>query len=186
MTAQSTRSLNTFRIHLALTSAIVTASFALVIGAALFAPLAAQMDQGGLERAALAGVAEYLLHLHASYWPVVTAMILASITAGLMLFRRMAAPLVRFVRVFEAVSRGDLPGAVRVRRLDYLNPEAAAMNAMVASLAERAEAQRSSLARLEAAIEELEGCDPEPKAAARLTEIRDALGALESTLLRRA
>ena len=65
---RSKRSLNTFRLHLALTAAGVTAGFALVIAAALFVPLFAQLERGDLDRAAMAGVAGYLLELHASYW----------------------------------------------------------------------------------------------------------------------
>jgi predicted ATPase len=50
----------------------------------------------------------------------------------------MVAPLVRFVRVFESVRRGEIPEPLTLRATDYLRHEAEALNAMLAALRERA------------------------------------------------
>lgn len=173
------RKLSTFRLHLALTTAIVAGSFALVIAAAMFVPLVSQLNRTDLDLASLAGIAEYILYLHSTYWPVILSMLVASVASGLFLFRRMKAPLVRFVRIFEAVGRGGVPKALRIRKIDYLGEEVAALNRMLERLAERADAQERSFVRLESALAELEASGLQPVQVTALVEARDAARALQ-------
>ena len=119
----SPRSIRTFRIHLALTAATVTLGFALVVAAAMFVPLFAQLDRGDLDQKALAGISIYLIELHTSYWPVVAGTMIASVVSGLLLFNRMTAPLERFSHVFEAIGRGENPAPILIRTCDYLQEE---------------------------------------------------------------
>lgn len=172
------RSLSTFRLHLVLTTTGVAVTFALVIAAAIFAPLVSQLDRGDLDRAALAGVADTILRLHTSYWPVVAVILAATVASALLLFRRMTSPLVRFVRVFEALSRGETPTAVRIRRVDYLHREAECLNRMLSALGERATARERACVRIEEALAEIEACALEPKAAAAVEQGREGLRAL--------
>lgn len=172
------RKLSTFRLHLALTTATVAGTFALVIAAAIFVPLVSQLNRDDLDHAALAGIAEYLLQLHATYWPVVAGMLLASVVSGMMLFQRMTAPLVRFVRVFEALAQGKIPRAVRLRRVDYLREEANALNRMLESITERAAADVRARMRLEEALAELEVTALDPKQAQAVNEAKDAARSL--------
>ena len=180
----STRSLNTFRLHLVLTTAGITAGFALVIGTSLFVPLFVQLERGDLDRAAMAGVAGYLLQLHASYWPVVAGTIMASVVGGLLLFRRMTAPLVRFVGIYDRLANGEIPKPVHLRRTDYMRLEAEALNAMIAALAARAEREASDLFRLDESLSDLESAELEPKAEAALAEARAAAGSLRECAAR--
>jgi len=175
------RSLNTFRLHLILTATIVTAGFAIVVGTVLFVPLFAQLDRPDLDRDAMASLADYLLQLHVSYWPVVVGMIVASIASAMMLFQRMTSPLVRFVRVFEGVGRGEIPNPLQLRNRDYLQPEASALNEMLRALSERANADAQDLFRLDEALLELE---LDPKAAAAIAGARDAASCVRERLLR--
>ena len=61
-----------------------------------------------------------------------------------LLYRRMVAPLVRFVRVFDGVREGRLPEPITLRATDYLRREAEALNAMLVALRAR-EAELSLL-----------------------------------------
>jgi len=179
-----TRSLNTFRFHLVLTAAGVTLGFAFVIAAALFVPLFVQLERGDLDRAAMAGIASYLLELHASYWPVIAGTIIGSAVSGLLLFRRMTAPLIRFVGIFDSVASGEIPKPVRLRRTDYLRLEAEALNAMIAALAARAEREASDLFRLDESLSDIESAELEPKPQAALAEARAAVGSLRECAAR--
>jgi methyl-accepting chemotaxis protein len=182
LTDQANRSLRTFRIHLALTAAIATATFALVIAAAQFAPLMAQIDRNDLDWATRGGMAAYLLELHASYWPVVAVTLAASVVSGLLLFQRMTQPLVRFVRAFELIARGERPRPIVIRRTDYLSDEARALNRMLDALATRSAASDSLLARLDESLEELAVLDLDAKHSDALAAARGAADELRRAL----
>ena len=178
------RSLTTFRLHLILTAVIVTAGFAVVIGTALFVPLFAQLDRSDLSKDEMAGLAEYLLQLHRSYWPVVVGMIAASVTSAMMLFHRMKSPLTRFVQIFQRIGRGEIPDPLQLRKSDYLMSEANALNGMLGALTERANADAQDVFRLDEALLELEGLALEPKAAAAVAGAREAASCLRGRLFR--
>lgn len=173
------RVLSTFRLHLVLTSVAVAGTYALVIAAATFAPLVTQLDRGPLDRTALLGIADTILYLHATYWPVVGGMLVATVASAMLLFRRMTAPLVRFDRVFAEVARGEVPDDVRIRDTDYLQDEASALNHMLARLRERASTRARGIAQLEEALAELEAATPrDAKTEAALEQGREGLRAL--------
>jgi methyl-accepting chemotaxis protein len=178
----SQRSIETFRIHLALTTAVVTAGFALVVGTAMFVPLFVQFDRSDLDQSSLAGIADYLIQLHTSYWPVVFGAIVGSIVSGMLLFLRMTAPLKRFVNVFEAVGRGEVPEAVKIRATDYIQAQADALNAMLEALALRATSRARDVSRLEEALDDLEALELEPRAAGVVAEVRGASDGLRKCL----
>jgi methyl-accepting chemotaxis protein len=136
------RSRDSFRYHLLLTSSLSTLGFASITAFSIFAPLFAHFDRPDLDADALAGLAEHVLYLHAGFWPVVAVALLACIATSFLLFNRMSAPLVRFVRVFGAVERGELPGPIVIRAADYLQDEASSLNAMLEALRERRGALR--------------------------------------------
>ena len=138
---------STFRHHLILTSAASTAVFATLVGASLFVPLVAQLDRPDLDRQIAGGIAEHILYLHRSFWPVVLGALIASLASGLLLYQRMTGPLVRFVHAFGQISRGELPSKLILRRVDYLTDEAHALNAMIEALGERATAREAAVAR---------------------------------------
>ena len=96
----------------------------------------------------------------------------------MLLFRRMTAPLVRFVRVYDSVANGEIPQPIRLRRTDYLWSESEALNAMMAALAARAEREASDLFRLDELLIDLEGLEFEPKAEAAFAEARVVAGSL--------
>jgi methyl-accepting chemotaxis protein len=138
-----------------LTALTATAAFAAVIAASLFAPLIAHFDDSTLSPEARAGIADHFLYLHSSFWPVVGVALLSSVVSAVVLFQRMAAPLVRMVRSFQSIEGGRVPGPIVIRKADYLQEEARALNAMTQSLRGRWSALHASEVRLREAIGEL-------------------------------
>jgi methyl-accepting chemotaxis protein len=149
------RSTNTFRLHLALTVALVTLAFAAVIALALFAPLASQLSRPDLDPSVIGGIAEYTLAVHAGFWPVVLVCLVASVASGLLLHGRMTGPLPRFVRAFRGVARGELPPPITIRRVDYLRVESEALNEMLVALEQRARRIENALGEVDRIADEL-------------------------------
>jgi len=182
----SKRSLSTFRIHLLLTAACAIVGFAIVIAAAMFAPLFTLLDRAGDDRVAIGGIADYIIYLHSSYWPVVAVMVAASVVSGMLMFRKMSQPLVRFLESFRGLERGEIREIRSLRRADYLHPEAEALNTALCAILARAEADEQDLIRIEKALHELSQWVQEPRATEAVSDSRDALESLRSRLPRRA
>ena len=105
----------------------------------------------------LAAANEFLV-LHARLWPALLIVLALLALHSVIVSHRIAGPLYRFRRVFEAVTAGDLSVRARLRKHDYLGREADALNEMlealaarVAGLEEEARAVREALADLERA-----------------------------------
>jgi len=167
-----------FRIHLMLTSAIATGAFALLVGASLFLPLAAQLDRPDLNAGDAGGIAEHFLYLHRSFWPVVAGALIASIVSGMLLYQRMTGPLVRFVEVFRQIARGEVPERLTLRRVDYLGLESEELNGMIEGLAVRAAERESRAERGAELLEELEGQGLDERGRDAVSELGDVLKAL--------
>ena len=158
------RTLSTLRRDLVLTSCLVATTFAIVMAAAVFAPLAAHLARAPMGTDEIAGLADYALFLHVAFWPVIALSLISCVASALILYRRMRSPLVRFVRAFDAIRDGHaVPRPIRIRANDYLWVEADALNAMLECLAQRAEdraALRDRLVELHADLVE-SGTAPE-------------------------
>ena len=131
------RTTSTLRRDLVLTSCLTTAAFALVVCVSVFVPLAAQLGRAEMSSTEIVGLADYFLFLHATFWPVIGLSLAASISSGLLLYVRMRAPLVRFVRVYRAIQAGDVPSTLRIRSRDYLWEEADALNDLIHAMGKR-------------------------------------------------
>lgn len=126
-----------FRSHLVWVTTGSTAALLLVLSAAVLIPLFSRFESAtSLDE--LRSLTEQILELHAHLWPVVFTSLVSVFLSSWLLYRRMVAPLVRFVRVFESVGRGEVPEPLTLRATDYLRREAEALNAMLAALRERA------------------------------------------------
>lgn len=172
------RSLTSFRLHLVLTSALVVISFACVAAVLTFVPLFAAFDSMELGSDSSAEIAAYLIRTHESFWPVIGGAVIASVASGMVLFRRMRSPLARFSRVYQQLAAGGTPGPIRIRRLDYLQDEADELNRLLDAIRQRTSEEQRQVARIEESLRELDACELEPKAAAAIEEIRDALAPL--------
>ena len=132
-----------FRAHLVWVTTGATAALLLVLSAAVLIPLFSRFENAtSLDE--LRNLTQQILDLHARLWPVVFTSLVSVFLSSWLLYRRMVAPLVRFVRVFDGVREGRLPEPITLRATDYLRREAEALNAMLVALRAR-EAELSLL-----------------------------------------
>lgn len=151
----SDRRRETLRTHMILTGVTATAAFAAVIATSLFAPVIAHFENADLSLEARAGLADHILYLHSGFWPVVCVALISSIVSAVVLFQRMSAPLVRMVRAMRSIESGRVPKRIVIRRADYLQDEARALNDMMESLRGRWAGLHETEVRLREAIGEL-------------------------------
>jgi methyl-accepting chemotaxis protein len=132
-----------FRAHLVWVTTGATGALLLVLSAAVLIPLFSRFESAtSLDE--LRNLTQQILDLHARLWPVVFTSLVSVFLSSWLLYRRMVAPLVRFVRVFDGVREGRLPEPITLRATDYLRREAEALNAMLVALRAR-EAELSLL-----------------------------------------
>ena len=131
-----------FRAHVMWVTTGSTGALLLVLSAAVLVPLFTRFDSAtSLDE--LRNLTQQILDLHTRLWPVVFTSLVSVFLSSWLLYRRMVAPLVRFVRIFDAVREGKQPEPITLRAGDYLRREAEALNAMLAALRER-EAERAN------------------------------------------
>jgi len=125
-----------FRAHVMWVTTGSTGALLLVLSAAVLIPLFNRCDHAtSLDE--LRSLTQQILDLHERFWPVVFSSLASVFLSSWLLYRRMVAPLVRFVRAFDGVREGKLPEPITLRATDYLRREAEALNAMLAALRTR-------------------------------------------------
>jgi nitrogen fixation/metabolism regulation signal transduction histidine kinase len=138
-----------FRAHVMWVTTGSTGALLLVLSAAVMVPLFSRFDSA-TSFDELRSLTQQILDLHQRFWPVVFSSLVSVFLSSWLLYRRMVAPLVRFVRAFDGVRDGKLPEPITLRAGDYLRREAEALNAMLQALRAR-EAELESLRRRVAA-----------------------------------
>ncbi len=109
----------------------------MVVAISLFGPLVYQLQNvrgGAAISTEEANAALSILYLHNRFWLPVILALAAIVLHSLRTTHRIAGPLYRFRRIFEAVRDGVLPKPARLRRGDYLGTEMDVINGAVASL----------------------------------------------------
>lgn len=146
---------SSFRAHLVLVVTGTTLGLLVVGSAVILVPLFLQFENAGAAPQELGRLADRILALHATLWPLIAICIGSVLVSSWLLYRRMVAPMVRFVQAFRKVESGVLPGPIQLRATDYLGREAEALNEMTAALTERHRALEAAASRLGEEIEEL-------------------------------
>lgn len=128
--------------------------------------------------------ASYFLELHRLLWPALLVLFLGLTFVYLRISHRVAGPLFRFKRVLRDVGAGTLTMRVRLRKGDYLQDEAAVLDATIQMLRERlarAQADAKTMAAQAAALQTSisSGATPKP---ADLAQLSEAATRLSSTL----
>jgi hypothetical protein len=140
-----------FRAHLLWVTTGSTGALLLVLSAAVMVPLFQRFDSAAsLDE--LRVVTQQILDLHTRLWPVVFTSLVSVFLSSWLLYRRMASPLVRFVRIFDGVRAGQVPEPITLRAGDYLRREAEALNAMLAALRAREDELRALRERAAAGV----------------------------------
>lgn len=145
----------TFRAHLVWAVVTTTAAMLLLASALALVPLFVAFDTAPESAQELARLTDRILALHETLWPFLGLCIVAVLLSSWLLLHRMVSPLVRYVRTFDAVSEGVLPGPLVLRATDYLTEETAALNRMLAALRERHGALLAAEQSLRAELEGL-------------------------------
>ncbi|MGH7407039.1 MAG: HAMP domain-containing protein [Candidatus Methylomirabilales bacterium] len=106
----------------------------LIFAAALFVPLIIQLESRTLSFAEKQEVASQFLFLDARVWPAILIVFVLLTIHSVFASHRIAGPLYRFRRVFEAVAAGNLTARAIIRKNDYLGTVADTINEMIATL----------------------------------------------------
>jgi hypothetical protein len=114
-----------------LTSIAYVVFLVVVVSFALFTPLVLQLRHPDDYSVATSDAALQILYLHKTYWLPVALTLLAIALHSVATSHRIAGPVYRFRRVFEAMKAGVVPGPVRLRKGDYFRPEVDSVNAML-------------------------------------------------------
>jgi len=109
----------------------------LIFAAALFIPLIIQLESRTLSFAEKQEVASQFLFLDARVWPAILIVFVLLAIHSVFASHRIAGPLYRFRRVFEAVAAGDLTARAIIPKNDYLATDADTINEMIAALGTR-------------------------------------------------
>jgi methyl-accepting chemotaxis protein len=169
------------RLHMLLTAGLVVLTFASIAALLIFVPLVSRFGAESPGSDAQAGLVDYLLFLHESFWPVVAGSILASMASGMALFERMRSPLRRFRSAYVQIAEGKIPEPISIRAIDYLRDETADFNRMVEALRQCYSNRERELEHIEHALHQLDVCDLPGKGASAVAEIQDAMARLHQS-----
>lgn len=125
-------------------------AYLLAFAAALIVPPAWRLQKGSGDEQFQA--AAQFLFFHEYLWPALIGVLIVAAAALIKTSHRVAGPLYRFRRVFDAVASGDLRASARVRRGDYLTLESDALEAMLGSLRTNIGAARQAVDDAERAL----------------------------------
>jgi methyl-accepting chemotaxis protein len=109
----------------------------LVFLTALLLPLMLQLDDPAVDYLEKKRVADVLLFFNEQVWLPLGAVFLLLTVHSLFVSHRICGPLYRFRAVFKALGQGNLDVRANIRKHDYLQAEARAINDMIGSLQAR-------------------------------------------------
>ncbi|WP_448991616.1 prepilin-type N-terminal cleavage/methylation domain-containing protein [Luteitalea sp.] len=155
-----------FQARLAATQLAWTMGLLLLLVALLVGP--AIHDLESMDERTRLDAATVLLSLHGRIWSAIIAVTAALAAVTLTLTHRVAGPLYRFRRVFEAVSQGHLWVHAGIRSTDYPKDESAALEHMLGTL-------RTQIGSARLAVQEA-------RAATDLVAAMDAIGRADEAL----
>jgi general secretion pathway protein G len=145
------------------------------VATVVFGPLIVELRESGQHAAA-----GRFLWLHTWFWPIALAVLTVAAGHAVWISHRIAGPLFRFQRVFDAMAAGDLRPRVRIRQGDYLTAEAAAFDAALTSVRERTLGVQDQIAQIATVVSDLDSLSLGDRsrlvdALARLDEAASAL-----------
>ena len=167
--------LKSLRLHLVLAALVTTVAYLLAVGGVVFLPLIVKLESRTRAITEVERAADQLLYLHAHFWPIVLAAVIAVCASSLFLYHKTTEPLVRFRRAFESVRKGIIPAPIRLRFMDFLSQDAAALNAMLESLQRQLNEISHQHEALSEIIAELQAASAEGKRE-ELAELIERLG----------
>jgi methyl-accepting chemotaxis protein len=105
-----------------------------VVGAGLFVPLFAELDEPGGTSLKLQQAAKMILYLHEKFWPAGLFSLLLICFLSIRTSHRVAGPLYRITLVLDSLRKGTLSRPVHARKGDHLDAEIEITNQMLEGL----------------------------------------------------
>ncbi len=108
-----------------------------ILAGVLFIPLMIRLQSTTISPAERQEAADQFLSLNERVWPALLLVFVLLALHLIMVSHKIAGPLYRFRKVFDAVGAGDLAVRATLREGDFLGRDADSINAMIASLRAR-------------------------------------------------
>lgn len=128
--------------------------FVAVIGVVFFVPMMAEWTDVDSPSARTARVNSQILYLHTYFWPAVILAMILIFLHSVRASHKVAGPLYRFKVVLEALREGEISPPIRIRKGDYLHPEAELINQVLETLRQNLEGLQRAQAQLNQALSE--------------------------------
>lgn len=128
----------------------------LFFSAALFLPLALQLDNPSLSWVEKEQVANMMLFYDEKLWLPLVGIFLLLTIHSVFVTHRIAGPLYRFRMTFKALAEGNLSTRANLRKHDYLKNDACVINDMIGTLETRIRSLENQAMRLQEGVAQLE------------------------------
>lgn len=128
----------------------------ILVAAFLFVPDVLIMNDEEASFELRQAASQRILLLYSRFWITILGLIFVTGLHSWRAFHRVVGPLFRFKWAFEKISEGKLNFLVRLRKKDYLDPEAQKLNKMIDVLAGKWENVQSACTDSIKSLEELE------------------------------
>jgi methyl-accepting chemotaxis protein len=145
-----------FQYRLLIINLLYFCTILLIFATALFLPLILQLYSQTLSPTEQAEAASQFLSLHARVWPAVFVVFILLTIHSVFISHRIAGPLYRFRKIFQAVANGDLSSHRPLRKHDYLRKEWDSINEMITSLRRKVKGIEDPYNEARALVEALE------------------------------
>jgi len=174
-----------FQLRLVGVAAVHFLLVVVIFATALFAPIVIRLESDDITSPAVQAAAREFLVLHTTLWAPLLGAFILLVLHNIVVSHRIAGPLYRFRLYFKTVGKGDLSTPLRVRKNDYLQKEAAAVNDMVTSLRDKIARLEKQLGQTTAAWSDMRhelargvASDPEAKTNAMARQLEDCRASL--------
>ncbi len=136
--------MDSFQGRLVAVSLVYFSAILLTLAAALFVPLVLELGNDATPWDQKQQASTQFLSLHTRLWPAILVLFGLLTVHTVIVSHRVAGPLYRFRKAFQAIAGGDLSRHVTIRKNDYLTKEAREINDMTASLRSHVEKSASA------------------------------------------
>ncbi len=124
------------------------AFYIVMMAVATFIPLVFELNAADPNSHQAYLVANNFIYLHRHVWPIALLVLIVVSLHSLWLSHKVAGPLFRFRKIFQALAGGKLPREQQLRKRDFLQPEMKMINGMLRDL----QAKMASLQETQKAI----------------------------------
>jgi methyl-accepting chemotaxis protein len=148
--------IDTLQYRILMTNLLYVLAVVIVFGGVLFLPLMITLKLDTVGSPDMVNAAREFLSLHNRIWPPVAVLIALLVVHNIVFSHRIVGPLYRIRSDLKRVGEGNLFVHVRLRKNDYLDKEAASINAMIEALRAKIRAIEQNQRKASAVLVELQ------------------------------